>query len=81
MVIIDKSAPGAMELIALRDLLLSAQNKAEQLQRQVAASTDAQITELHGIPSERIAEYKSVLLGVLGNLQAEPIELLLGNVA
>lgn len=81
MVIVDRSANGGMELIKLRDLLLNAQNTAEQLQRQVSSSSDEQITELHGIPAGSIPAYKAVLGDVLEALDSNPVELLLSNIA
>ena len=80
MVIVDRSTNGAMELIRLRDLLLEAQNTAEQLQRQVGSSTDTQITELHGVPSGSLPAYKTVLTGVLESLEGSAVELLLANI-
>lgn len=81
MVILDKSANGAHEVIQLRDSMLQARRIAEQLQRQINSSTDEQITELHGIPANSIAAYKTVLGNVLTSLQSGPVEILLANVA
>lgn len=81
MVIINKSANGAHDVLALRDSMLHARRIAEQLQRQVNSATDAQIEELHGIPAGSVIAYKVVLGNILTNLQSEPVEILLGNVA
>lgn len=81
MVILNKSASEAHLVIQLLDSMLQARRIAEQLQRQVNNATDAQIEELHGIPSTSVAAYKTVLADVLASLQAQPVEILLGNVA
>ena len=81
MVIINKSANGAADVVQLRDSMLKARQIAEQLQRQVDSASDAQIEELHGIPAASVAAYKLVLGNVLASLQSEPVEILLGNVA
>jgi hypothetical protein len=81
MVILDKSANGAHDVLQLRDSMLQARRIAEQLQRQVNSATDEQIAELHGIPADSVEAYKLVLGNVLTNLQSEPVEILLGNVA
>jgi hypothetical protein len=81
MVILNKSANGAHDVLQLRDSMLQARRIAEQLQRQVNSSTDEQIQELHGIPANHMAAYKTVLTNVLTSLQSEPVEILLGNVA
>lgn len=81
MVILNKSANGAADVIQLRDSMLQARRTAEQLQRQINSSTDEQIIELHGIPANSVAAYKVVLGNVLASLQSEPVEILLGNVA
>lgn len=81
MVILDRSGSEAHSLIALRDGLLGVQNTSQQLMRQATNSTDAQLTELHGVPAEDITAYKAALASLNTVLNDPAVEVFLSNVA
>lgn len=81
MLIIDKSANAAPQVIQLRDALISARQLAEQLQRQADNATDEELEAVQGVPLALNAPYLSTLSDVLTSLQSPSVELFIGAIA